>query len=161
MQDFKKKVISAELMEQAGRYAEAERAYLDIISALNRSDLERLGGLHINLGQLMERQERWRDAVRYYIKAIELLDGLSGESGLQYAHAHYNVARILRVLGDARYEEFAHKALVLYRESPLASSSDENDVRRLLKPAWRIWFPYFIASILLIGVITLLLIFLF
>jgi tetratricopeptide (TPR) repeat protein len=160
MDQFKEHVVAVELLELAGRFAEAERAYLDMISSLDESDKDRIGGLHINLGQLAERQDRFDDAVEYYKRAITLLEGSKGESGLQCAHSHYNTARLYRVLGDARYETHARRALELYMDSPLASQSDVKDAQRLLR-AVPVPGRLLLVSLLLVAAVAVLLIYLF
>ena len=63
-----------------GRVAESEESFrkaLDVLQASVRAhlatpmDVSRLGGIHNNLGMVLERQERWQDAIASYAQAIQ------------------------------------------------------------------------------------------
>src|SRR5512132_1376851 len=81
-------------LEEAGRYRQAEAAYLQAIAQLGGGDEELVGTISINLGSNAVTDGRSRDAIRFYSRAIRALDGLKGEALLQTAHAHYNLARV-------------------------------------------------------------------
>jgi tetratricopeptide (TPR) repeat protein len=108
--------------------------------------------LHINLGLIAEKAGRLPDAARYYERAISILDGMGGESDLQCAHAHYNIARILRALGNTRYKEFARKAIARYQASPLASPSDIKDAEKILKSGKTLRVLLLVALLVVIAV---------
>ena len=133
MEDFKERAMAAEVLWLSGNLEGAEKSYLDLIASLDESDRGLAGGLHINLGLIAEKANRLREAVAYYEQAISILDGMDGESGLQCAHSHYNIARLLRGVRDDRYEAYARKAIERYQASPLASDTDIKDAEKLLK----------------------------
>ena len=77
------------LLHEAGRHAEAQRVYIDALTAHGDDPV-----LLFNLGVLYEDMDRKMEAVAAYQKALRLDAGL--------ADAHYNLALLLRRLGRPR-----------------------------------------------------------
>ncbi|HPX60574.1 MAG TPA: tetratricopeptide repeat protein [Deltaproteobacteria bacterium] len=77
---------AAALFEQ-GDYAGAERSFLRLLAV---SPLD--AGLHSNLGTVLDRLERYGEAVLHYEKALALRPG--------FVEARYNLANTLKRMGD-------------------------------------------------------------
>ncbi|MGD2153473.1 MAG: tetratricopeptide repeat protein [Gemmatimonadales bacterium] len=135
MENFKERAIEAELLRRSGDLGQAEESYRALIAWLEDADRDDLAGmLYITLGQIAEEAGRFSDAVAYYERAISTLEGLDvmdDEDGLQCAHAHYNIARILSSMGDDRFGSHVQQAIERYRSNPLASETDIRDAEQL------------------------------
>jgi tetratricopeptide (TPR) repeat protein len=135
LENFKERAIEAELLRRSGELGKAEESYLAMIAWLEDADRDDLAGMvYVTLGQLAEEAGRLSDAVGYYDQAISTLEGLDvmdDEDGLQCAHAHYNMARLLLSMGDDRFGSHVQKAIERYRSNPLASDTDIRDAEQL------------------------------
>ena len=88
------------LLHELGRHAEAQRVYIDALTAHGDDPV-----LLFNLGVLFEDTDRKMEAVAAYQKALRLDPGL--------ADGHYNLALLLRKLGRPRD---AIRHMSLYRK---------------------------------------------
>lgn len=130
--DFNIKMKTAVSLESMGRIREAEDVILEVIAKCDSSKKELIGSLHLDLGDIAEKDNRIEDSINYYKKATQLLKGAKGESMLQLAHAHFNLARIY--LFDQINESCLHestRALELYEKYPFTSPKDVTDARLL------------------------------
>lgn len=124
------KLIAAELAEAARQFELAERLVLEVISELDpKEDQAMIGALHLNLGSITDRGAQPQNAIRYYLQAITILNGLKGDSILQSAHAHFNLAKIFLDIQDSRALEYSIQALELYHKYPFSDEKDIVDAR--------------------------------
>jgi tetratricopeptide (TPR) repeat protein len=122
--NLRNKLFTAEMMELAGQYKHAEKIVLEVISCIEEDKQEIIGALHINLGQIAERDNRLDEAIHYYKKAIDHLSVRKGEAILQNAHGHFNVARIHLYRNNPEAVYFSRKALELFSKYPFSSAAD-------------------------------------
>jgi tetratricopeptide (TPR) repeat protein len=127
------KLHAAELLEQVGQFDLAEKFILEVLEELDTDkDRATVGALHINLGAVARQAGRTKDSIRYFTRAIELLEGLKGDSIVQCAHAHFNLATTLYHLCDQRDEdavEHSERALELYKQFTFVEETDVVDAR--------------------------------
>src|SRR5215210_2519023 len=81
--------------ENVGQYDAAEAAYRQAIAAADPADRALVGTLHINVGTVARSAGRVDDAIEWYRKAADLLEGLKGEALLQRGYAFLNTAGLL------------------------------------------------------------------
>lgn len=127
--NLRNKLITAEMMEQAGQYNQAEKIVLEVISCINEDKHEIIGALYINLGQIAEQDNRLNEAIHYYKKAINHLSARKGEAILQNAHSHFNIARIHLYRNNPDSVYFSRKALELYSKYPFSSPADSANAK--------------------------------
>jgi hypothetical protein len=119
--ETRKALASANQLEASGEHGKAEKLYLDIIRNLHESDRAIIGAIHINLGTNAEAAQRPDDALQFWLKAIQYLQGEKGEHILQRAHAYYNTARVYLSRNDSKAVLHAQKALDDYGHYPFTS----------------------------------------
>jgi tetratricopeptide (TPR) repeat protein len=124
------KLVMAEMFEHAGQFDVAETLILEVLRELDsEKDQALIGELHINLGGVAAQAGRPGDSIRYFTRAVELLEPLKGDPILQCAHAHFNLATVLLDQRDARALQHSDRALELYTQFPFAEETDLVDAR--------------------------------
>src|SRR3972149_11391543 len=114
-EDIRQILAEAQQLEKDGLFDKAEACYFDAIKRIDQNDKELRGIVYIELGKNAEKARRQDDAIKYYSKAINHLEGLKGEAILQSAHAHWNIAKIyLLQKNDPRAVSYSEQAVQRY-----------------------------------------------
>jgi len=124
-EDIRQILAEAQQLEKDGLFDKAEACYFDAIKRIDQNDKELRGIVYIELGKNAEKARRQDDAIKYYSKAINHLEGLKGEAILQSAHAHWNIAKIyLLQKNDPRAVSYSEQAVQRYIRYPLTPPAD-------------------------------------
>ena len=121
----------AQDLQDNGHHKAAEAAYIRGIEAIGSGQQELCGTLYLNLGNNALADERDDDALGFYRRAVEFLQGLRGEAILQCAHAYFNIARIHLGNSDPQGVECSKQALERYLQHPFSSPVDVADALAL------------------------------
>lgn len=126
-------MLTVTALETMGRFKDAEKTLLEYVQKLGPEERDKRGVLHIDLGQIAEKDERQQDAVRYFQKAIHLLADLKGDALLQAAHANFNLARVYYNEGNFNAcVTHAKSSLSIYEMTPLATAADRLGAKILM-----------------------------
>lgn len=125
-----KVIIQANMYEDSGNHRLAEKAYFQAIN-MTKGNKGLIGTLYVNLGTNAMADERFSNAINFFRKACKLLKNEKGDSFLQRAHAHYNLALLLYRRDDKKASKVANEAMQLYKQYPFSSTTDIADAATL------------------------------
>lgn len=120
----RKLISKGNRLENSRKHKHAEKVYLQAIQEIGDSNPILVGILHINLGTNAMRHKRLEEAIRYNLRAIELLKDYKGEAILQSAHANWNIAYCYDSIQDSRVVDYAAEAVRLFSLYPFTMAAD-------------------------------------